>query len=76
MDLFTYIVCCNASPTCIIVAESKERAIQIVEHQAEIDFGGACDDHWIAYEINDYFSSGFYEPEFFGWVKHAGDDYI
>ena len=74
MDLQTYVVACNADPTCIVVAESKEDAEKMARLQADEDLGD-CDTCWKAYEINEYFSSE-YEPYFFGWVKHAEQNYV
>lgn len=70
----TYVVACNAEPTCIVVANSKKMAEKMAREQAEFDFGD-CDVNWKAFEINEYFEAE-YSPTFFGWVKHAEQDYV
>lgn len=70
----TYVVTCNAEPTCIITAENKKEAESMAKVQADKDLGD-CDENWEANEINEYFKD-IYEPSFFGWVKSADQIYI
>lgn len=70
----TYIVACNAEPTALVIAESKKEAVKITRKQAVLDIGD-CDDHWEAYEINEYFKDDD-EPNFFGWVKSPEHSYL
>ena len=72
--LKTYVVACNAEPTCIITAQNKKQAEQMAKEQADVDLGD-CDTNWKAEEINEYFSDVF-KPDFFGWVKSPGQSYM
>jgi hypothetical protein len=74
MDKHAYVVTCNADPTCIVVADDEEMAVKMAKKQADEDIG-ECDDNWKSFEINDYFS-GESDSYFFGWVKHADQNYI
>lgn len=74
MGLNTYIVACNADPTCIIVAASKEEAEKMARAKANEDLDN-CDTNWTAYEVNDYFSNED-ESYFFGWIKGPGHNYL
>ena len=72
--LKTFIVACNAEPTCIIVAFNKKQAEDMARKQADADMGD-CDDHWTGYEVGEYFSD-MYDKEFFGWIKSPGHTYL
>ena len=75
MDKNIYIVACNAAPTSLVLANSTEEAIRITKKQANKDMGD-CDNNWIAYEINEYFSDDCYDPYFFGWIINADCNYL
>ena len=72
--LKTFVVACNAEPTCIVVAENEEEAEMMAQMQASFDIG-ECDDNWSAYEINSYFNEED-DPYFFGWVWSPGQSYM
>ena len=77
-DLHTYVVASNMDPTCIVVAHSKDEAVEMVQKQAEKDLPTEYVDNimdWEAYEVNSYFSTD-YEPTVFGWVKGELSEYL
>lgn len=70
-----YLVACCAEPNGIVIAESKEKAIEIIQNQADEDFGkGECDTNWEAYEFDSCFTD--YDYGFFGWVQSPGQHYL
>ena len=73
-DLKTYVITTNCVQTAIIVAESEKQAIEMFEKQAKKDY---CEgyDFVDATEINEYFSTGFYNPDFFGWIVNNTNPY-
>lgn len=75
MKFKKYVVACNAEPNGIVIAESKKKAIELIQKQADEDFGeGNCDTHWEAYEFDSYFTDDDYG--FFGWIQSPGQHYL
>lgn len=75
MELKKYVVACCAEPNGIVIAQSKEEAIEIIQNQADKDFGeGNCDTNWEAYEFDSYFTDDDYG--FCGWIQLPGQHYL